>query len=282
VDVYEQLRDEVKRLHERCDKLQAVLMQETEQKIESDKKHEELIAKWKRQLEAKAKAFESLQQKFAPPRDLDQLRIKIQEELEGPYQSRIEALQTELERQHQRTFEVRREYEIVKTEYEQFATDQVVEGTILLTHVRASEILTSLSTGPQGNEMECLQQTYEMQLADLKKKLRLAEEKAEDTRNAETIRRLEQLREAASMEIKALKAEVQVRHPRASDVQCRLVSPLMCSIATGNARGDGARELGGGEGTKRAGASPWRRPCRQCLLGAGPQSSCKSLGKGER
>lgn len=59
--------------------------------------------------------------------------------------------------------------------------------------------------------MECLQQTYEMQITDLKKKLRLAEEKAEDTRNVENIRRLEQLREAASVEIKALKAEVQVR-----------------------------------------------------------------------
>lgn len=56
---------------------------------------------------------------------MDQLRIKIQEELEGPYQNRIEALRAELERQNQRTFEVRREYEIVKTEYEQFAVDQV-------------------------------------------------------------------------------------------------------------------------------------------------------------
>lgn len=277
-----QLRDEAKRLHERCDKLQAVLMQETEQKIESDKRHEELIAKWKRQLEAKAKAFESLQQKFAPPRDLDQLRIKIQEELEGPYQSRIEALQAELERQHQRTFEVRREYEIVKTEYEQFAADQVAERPLSSTHVYASEALTSLLTGPQGNEMECLQQTYEMQVADLKKKLRLAEEKAEDTRNTETIRRLEQLREAAGMEIKALKAEVQVRRTRASEVQCRLVGALTCSTATGNARRDGARELGGGEGAKRAGASACRRPCGQCLLGAGPQGSCKSAGKGER
>lgn len=101
--------------------------------IESDKKHEELIAKWKRQLEAKTKAFESLQQKFAPPRDLEQLRIKIQEELEGPYLNRIDALQTELERQHQRTFEVRREFEIIKTEYEQFAIDQVSALCIVAT-----------------------------------------------------------------------------------------------------------------------------------------------------
>lgn len=51
--------------------------------------------------------------------------MKIQEELEGPYQNRIDGLQDELERQQQRTFEIRREYEIIKTEYEQFAIDQV-------------------------------------------------------------------------------------------------------------------------------------------------------------
>lgn len=95
------------------------------EKIESDKKHEELIAKWKKQLEVKARAFESLQKKFAPPRDLEQLRIKIQEELEGPYQQRIDNLQDEVERHRQMSFDMRREFEALKTEYEQFSIDQV-------------------------------------------------------------------------------------------------------------------------------------------------------------
>ncbi|KAF1333590.1 hypothetical protein FI667_g2426, partial [Globisporangium splendens] len=102
-----------------------VLMQETEQKIESDKKHEELIAKWKRQLEMKARAFESLQKKFAPPKDLEQLRFKIQEELEGPHRQRVETLQDKIEKHRQFAFNMRREYEILKTEYEQFTIDQV-------------------------------------------------------------------------------------------------------------------------------------------------------------
>ncbi|RLN26466.1 hypothetical protein BBJ28_00012864 [Nothophytophthora sp. Chile5] len=107
---------ESKRLHERCDKLQLVLMQETEHK---------LIAKWKKQLEVKARAFETLQKKFAPPRDLEQLRIKIQEEMEGPYQQRIESLQDEVERHRQLSFDLRREFEVLKAEYEQFSIDQV-------------------------------------------------------------------------------------------------------------------------------------------------------------
>ncbi|KUF93518.1 hypothetical protein AM588_10008065 [Phytophthora nicotianae] len=179
------LKGEVKRLHERCDKMQLVLMQETEQKIESDRKHEELISKWKKQLEVKARAFESLQKKFAPPRDLEQLRIKIQEELEGPYQQRIDNLQDEMERQRQMSFDMRREYEALKTEYEQFSIDQ-------------------------GNEMECLQETYEVTLNDLRRKLQLAEETAANSQHVEKVRRLEQQREAAQIEIKALRDEVRV------------------------------------------------------------------------
>lgn len=95
------------------------------EQIESDKTHEELIAKWKRQLEMKARAFENLQKKFAPPKDLEQLRFKIQEELEGPHQQRIVDLQDEIEKHRQFAFNLRREYEIVKTEYEQFTIDQV-------------------------------------------------------------------------------------------------------------------------------------------------------------
>ncbi|KAG6580344.1 uncharacterized protein IUM83_15142 [Phytophthora cinnamomi] len=177
------LKGDAKRLQERCDKMQLVLMQETEQKIESDRKHEELIAKWKKQLEVKARAFESLQKKFAPPRDLEQLRIKIQEELEGPYQQRIEGLQDDVERHRQMSFEMRREFEALKTEYEQFSVDQ-------------------------GNEMECVHETYEVTLNDLRRKLQHAEEIAANAQQAEVIRRLEQQREAAQIEIKALRDEV--------------------------------------------------------------------------
>ncbi|RLN98692.1 hypothetical protein BBJ28_00016229 [Nothophytophthora sp. Chile5] len=90
-----------------------------------------LIAKWKKQLEVKARAFETLQKKFAPPRDLEQLRIKIQEEMEGPYQQRIESLQDEVERHRQLSFDLRREFEVLKAEYEQFSIDQDVREEMM-------------------------------------------------------------------------------------------------------------------------------------------------------
>ncbi|KAF4323235.1 hypothetical protein BBO99_00003037 [Phytophthora kernoviae] len=153
------LKSEVKRLNERCDKLQLVLMQETEQKIDADRKHEELIGKWKKQLEVKARAFETLQKKFAPPRDLEQLRIKIQEELEGPYQQRIESLQDEVEQHRQMSFDIRREFEALKAEYEQFSIDQ-------------------------GNEMECIQETYDDRINELALKLQAAEAAAQKNSSA--------------------------------------------------------------------------------------------------
>ncbi|TYZ59480.1 hypothetical protein PybrP1_007092, partial [[Pythium] brassicae (nom. inval.)] len=207
------LRDEAKRLNERCDKLQLVLMQETEQKIESDKRHEDLIAKWKRQLEAKARAFESLQKKFAPPRDLGQLRFTIQEELEGPHQQRVESLQDEVEKYRQIAFNLRRECEVVKTEFEQFSADQ-------------------------STELESVHATYEMTLDDLKRRLQDAEERAQDANNAELVRQLEHQKQAAAVEIKMLhddlrdaRDELMREHERAqqqkSESALRLADELM-------------------------------------------------------
>jgi hypothetical protein len=153
--------------------------------IESDKKHEELIAKWKKQLELKAKAFENLQKTFAPPRDLDQLRMQIQDELEEPNRQRIEQLQQEIEKHREIAFGLRRECEIVKTEYEQFAVDQ-------------------------GNEMECLHATYEMKLNELKRKLEVADECVYAAQNSDAVRKLEQQRTAAQAEIKLLHDEIKV------------------------------------------------------------------------
>ncbi|KAL7687198.1 putative centrosomal protein of 83kDa [Plasmopara halstedii] len=178
------LKCEVSRLQDRCDKMQLMLVQETEQKIESDRKHEELIAKWKKQLEMKARAFDSLQKKFAPPKDLEQLRIKIQEELEGPFHQRVNNLQDELERQRQVSFEMQREFEAIKAEYEQ-------------------------STIDHDNEMECIRETYEVTMGDLKRKLQLAEEMAANSQLAESFRKLEQQRDATDIEVKALRSEVQ-------------------------------------------------------------------------
>lgn len=94
-------------------------------KIASDKKHEELIHKWKRQLEQKSKAFETLRSQLAPPRDLDQLRMKIQEEVEKPYKQRMDGMRAEVGKYHELFNSARREYEILKAQVEQHTVDEV-------------------------------------------------------------------------------------------------------------------------------------------------------------
>ncbi|GMF25931.1 unnamed protein product [Phytophthora fragariaefolia] len=60
--------------------------------------------------------------------------------------------------------------------------------------------------------MECIHETYEVTLNDLRRKLHLAEETAANAQQSEEIRRLEQQREAAKIEIKALRDEIRVRN----------------------------------------------------------------------
>ncbi|RHZ40413.1 hypothetical protein DYB26_016427 [Aphanomyces astaci] len=79
-ELTQRLKQDVMRCEERCEKMQEVLMTETEYKVQSDRKHEALMHKWKQQLEIKAREFEVLQKNLAPPKDLDQLRLAIQNE----------------------------------------------------------------------------------------------------------------------------------------------------------------------------------------------------------
>jgi hypothetical protein len=65
------------------------------------------MARWKAEVELKAREFEMLRRQLAPPKDLDQLRAKIQEELEGPHQQRLQALATEAEKYREMFFNVR-------------------------------------------------------------------------------------------------------------------------------------------------------------------------------
>ncbi|CCI49210.1 unnamed protein product [Albugo candida] len=152
-------------------------------KIEADRRHEELITKWKKQLESKAREFELLQSTFAPPKDLEQLRLEIQEELEGPQMQKMDSLRQEVENHRQAAFQYRRDYELLKSEYEQFATDQ-------------------------ANEVESLQAAHDFQISDLKQQLKEGEEHCELSQLREAVKHSTSLRIQAEGEIKELLEEL--------------------------------------------------------------------------
>ncbi|KAL0583157.1 hypothetical protein ABG067_006924 [Albugo candida] len=177
------LSSELMRLHERYERMQKAFFQATEQKIEADRRHEELITKWKKQLESKAREFERLQSTFAPPKDLEQLRLEIQEELEGPQMQKMDSLRQEVENHRQAAFQYRRDYELLKSEYEQFATDQ-------------------------ANEVESLQAAHNFQISDLKQQLKEGEEHCELSQLREAVKHSTSLRIQAEGEIKELLEEL--------------------------------------------------------------------------
>ncbi|CAK4672399.1 unnamed protein product [Aphanomyces euteiches] len=194
-ELTERLKQDVIRSEEKCDKMQEVLMTETEFKVQSDRKHEQLVHKWKQQLEAKAKEFELLQRNLAPPKDLDQLRLAIQDEVEMPHRQRVQSLQLEIDKYREMFYNVRREYEILKTEHEQ----------TIVNH---------------GNELESTMATHEILINDLKRRVDAAEERAEATHMVEKVRRLEQDKDNFLLENHKLRHELeQVRQAKLDQFQ---------------------------------------------------------------
>ena len=61
--------------------------------INAEREYDRIIRSWKSELSAKQREFEALQMSMQPPRDLQLLKIQIQEELEVPYSQKISELE---------------------------------------------------------------------------------------------------------------------------------------------------------------------------------------------
>ncbi|OQR86933.1 hypothetical protein ACHHYP_09730 [Achlya hypogyna] len=183
-DLSDKLKQELQRAEDKCEKMHGILLAETEHKVASDRQHEALVHKWKAQLESKAREFEALQKQLAPPKDLDQLRMKIQDEVELPHRQRVQSLQMDIDKFREMFFNARRDYEILKTEHDQTIIDH-------------------------GSEIESMVATHAIVVQDLKRKLEAAEEKAEDMSMVERVRKMEHDRENLLGENLKLRAELE-------------------------------------------------------------------------
>lgn len=81
VEDYEEVKEECLRAKNKIVQLNKHIVEATESKVEADRYTEDLISKWKEQLDSRTKELEMLQTKIVP-QDMDLLRIQIQEELE--------------------------------------------------------------------------------------------------------------------------------------------------------------------------------------------------------
>jgi len=115
---YDELKTSLIRTRARYTETRSSLLSQMSSAASRDSAVEASVSKWKAQLLARTKELEELQANLAP-QDLDMLRVKLQEELEAAHSSRLRAVDKEVTKWRQMFFQVRREYELVRTEFQE-------------------------------------------------------------------------------------------------------------------------------------------------------------------
>ncbi|CAM9589437.1 unnamed protein product [Chrysoparadoxa australica] len=119
---FEVVKAELLKIREKYQQQRQQLLDAVESRMETDVQTEAMVQKWRAQLDSRTRELELLQAKFAP-QDLDMLRSRVQEELQGPHNKKVAELKEEGEKFRQMLFTVRREYERCKAEYDQYMVD---------------------------------------------------------------------------------------------------------------------------------------------------------------
>eukprot|EP00941_MAST-03F_sp_MAST-3F-sp1_P005908 g5908.t1 len=145
---YQRLQNEHIRVADMFEDSQRQLNELTASKDIASKQHAELLDALKEELEQQANEFQELQKKVAPPKDLELLRTKIREDISREYQDRLNTSKAETTKFQQMFYNVRREHELLKSEFEQFSTDRGKEMAVSAESHRNSleELHKQLST----------------------------------------------------------------------------------------------------------------------------------------
>ncbi len=96
------------------------------EKFDMERRHEQFVDRLKIQLAEKTREFEAIRDKLVP-HDIDQLRIKVQEELEIQHKQELKVLESEVEAQRDKFFLLKRDFEKQKAEYHALIQNQQQE-----------------------------------------------------------------------------------------------------------------------------------------------------------
>lgn len=86
------------------------------EKLDAEKAQEGLISRLKAEIVEKTKEFENIREKLIP-HDIDQLRIKVEEELEIRHKQELKSMEMEVEMHREKFYTIQRESERMKIEY---------------------------------------------------------------------------------------------------------------------------------------------------------------------
>lgn len=114
---YQVVKDELVQTRFKYNEAKEGYLNSVAEKFEAERQHEAFMERLKAQLIEKTKEFELIRDKLIP-HDIDQLRIKVQEELEIQHKGQLQAVEYQLEEERGKLFASKREYERIKVQYE--------------------------------------------------------------------------------------------------------------------------------------------------------------------
>jgi len=114
---YNLVKDELIQTRGKYNEVKEGYLNAVSEKFEAERHNEAFMEKLKTELSEEKKKFDLIREKFVP-HDIDQLRIKVQEELELQHREQLKALEYQLEQERAASFAMKRSYEKGKVEYE--------------------------------------------------------------------------------------------------------------------------------------------------------------------
>jgi predicted nucleic acid-binding Zn-ribbon protein len=129
---YQLVKDELIQTRVKYNETKESYLNAVAEKFEAERQHESFMERLKSQLTEKTKEFEIVRDKLIP-HDIDQLRLKVQEELEVQHKAQLQALEYQLQQERGAHFATKRDYEKGKVEYEVLIQHQQQEIQALRT-----------------------------------------------------------------------------------------------------------------------------------------------------
>ena len=172
---YERLRAQHLHLHDKYIATRKQAVEESTARISLEQRHDELVQKWRKQLEKKADEFRTLQASLHPAQDIEVLRAQVRKELELKHRETAETLEKQVNKYRKMYYQEKQTYELLKTEFEQYTVNRNSETEA--TRKRHEENTAGLKE--KVNELENMIDAITMQESERKIQLQLEEKKAE-------------------------------------------------------------------------------------------------------
>jgi len=191
VDPHRRLRGELLTLKAQHDEARRAAMSEAEARVAVERAHESLVRQWRQQLEAREAELTAMQAQLAPPRDLEQLKAQLADEMAAPYAARQAALEGELETNRAAVATLTRQLEALRVEHAAFTADQSAEAeaaqeahraALSAVHASMSELQAAMDD--QAREHASAMRSLRGQLAEATSRAASAAAEVTDLRRA--------------------------------------------------------------------------------------------------